>query len=120
MCAVLCCVLRTVFCVLHVLHLLHVCVCAGLPVTLHVLCRVLHVLCTAACVRVCTDQVYSDTKRNTRQALLKQIEKERDGELIDRALLRNILDIFIEVCERGGELLVCGCVFVGRGGMGSR
>jgi hypothetical protein len=42
--------------------------------------------------------VYSDTKRNARSAVLKQIEREREGELIDKALLKNILDIFIEVC----------------------
>lgn len=43
------------------------------------------------------DQVYADVKRNARSAVLKLIEREREGELIDKALLKNILDIFIEV-----------------------
>jgi hypothetical protein len=41
--------------------------------------------------------VYSEVKRNARAALLRQIERERDGDMIDRSLLKNILDIFIEV-----------------------
>lgn len=36
-------------------------------------------------------------KRNARSAVLKLIEREREGELIDKMLLKNILDIFIEV-----------------------
>jgi hypothetical protein len=44
------------------------------------------------------DRVYSEVKRNARAALLRQIERERDGDMIDRSLLKNILDIFIEVC----------------------
>lgn len=43
------------------------------------------------------DRVYSEVKRNARAALLRQIERERDGDMIDRSLLKNILDIFIEV-----------------------
>eukprot|EP00879_Flechtneria_rotunda_P005254 GHRR01005539.1.p1 GENE.GHRR01005539.1~~GHRR01005539.1.p1 ORF type:complete len:335 (+),score=120.01 GHRR01005539.1:715-1719(+) len=43
------------------------------------------------------DQVYADVKRNTRAAVLKLIEREREGELIDKTLLKHILDIFIEV-----------------------
>lgn len=41
--------------------------------------------------------MYGDVKRNARAAVLKQVEREREGELIDKALLKNILDIFIEV-----------------------
>jgi cullin 1 len=44
-----------------------------------------------------TDQVYADVKRNARSAVLKLIEREREGELIDKMMLKNILDIFIEV-----------------------
>jgi hypothetical protein len=43
------------------------------------------------------DQVYADVKRNARAAVLKLIEREREGELIDKMMLKNILDIFIEV-----------------------
>ncbi|WIA23650.1 hypothetical protein OEZ85_000353 [Tetradesmus obliquus] len=43
------------------------------------------------------DQVYADVKRNARSAVLKLIEREREGELIDKMMLKNILDIFIEV-----------------------
>jgi hypothetical protein len=49
------------------------------------------------------DLVYADVKRNARSAVLKLIEREREGELIDKAVLKNILDIFIEACARGGE-----------------
>jgi cullin 1 len=41
--------------------------------------------------------VYADVKRNARAAVLKLIEREREGELIDKMMLKNILDIFIEV-----------------------
>jgi hypothetical protein len=41
--------------------------------------------------------VYADVKRNARSAVLKLIEREREGELIDKMMLKNILDIFIEV-----------------------
>lgn len=47
------------------------------------------------------DQVYADVKRNARSAVLKLIEREREGELIDKMLLKNILDIFIEVRAAG-------------------
>lgn len=47
------------------------------------------------------DRVYSEVKRNARAALLRQIERERDGDMIDRSLLKNILDIFIEVGSQG-------------------
>jgi cullin 1 len=52
----------------------------------------------ASCCPCChADRVYSEVKRNARAALLRQIERERDGDMIDRSLLKNILDIFIEV-----------------------
>lgn len=43
------------------------------------------------------DHVYVEVKRRAKDAVLKLIEREREGELIDRALVKNILDIFIEV-----------------------
>lgn len=36
-------------------------------------------------------------KDKARAAILQLIEKEREGDQIDRALLKNVLDIFIEV-----------------------
>lgn len=36
-------------------------------------------------------------KDKARAAILQAIEKEREGDQIDRALLKNVLDIFIEV-----------------------
>ena len=47
-----------------------------------------------------TDQVYVDVKRKAKDAVLKLIEREREGELIDKTLVKNILDIFIEVSAR--------------------
>lgn len=41
--------------------------------------------------------MYVDVKRRAKDAVLRLIEREREGELIDRALVKNILDIFIEV-----------------------
>lgn len=41
--------------------------------------------------------VHQEIKKRAREAILKLIEKERDGELVDRALIKNILSIFIEV-----------------------
>ncbi len=43
------------------------------------------------------DDVYSEMKRKARDAILQLIELEREGEQIDRTLLKNILGIFIEV-----------------------
>jgi len=43
------------------------------------------------------DHVYVEVKKRAKDAVLKLIEREREGELIDRALVKNILDIFIEV-----------------------
>ena len=36
-------------------------------------------------------------KRKARDAVLAMVEREREGEQIDRALLKNVLDIFIAV-----------------------
>lgn len=78
------------------------------------------VCCVARCFKqfaMRADRVYGDVKRNTRSALLRQIERERDGDLIDKALLKNILDIFIEVrvgalsVTRVVVVVVCGCVW---------
>ncbi|KIY98613.1 Cullin-1 [Monoraphidium neglectum] len=58
------------------------------------------------------DHVYVEVKRRAKDAVLKLIEREREGELIDRALVKNILDIFIEqqpaaaVGRPGGPALV--------------
>lgn len=41
--------------------------------------------------------MYVDSKRKTKDAILQLIEKEREGEQIDRTLLKNVLSIFIEV-----------------------
>lgn len=49
------------------------------------------------------DQVYVEVKRKAKDAVLKLIEREREGELIDKVLVRNILDIFIEVGMGGME-----------------
>lgn len=57
-----------------------------------------------------TDQVYVEVKRPAKDAVLRLIEREREGELIDKTLVKNILDIFIEVCW-------CASVF-GRGRRG--
>jgi len=43
------------------------------------------------------DEVYQSLQERTRDAVLALIDKERDGETIDRALLKNVLAIFIEV-----------------------
>uniref|UniRef100_A0A7S0WZR9 Cullin family profile domain-containing protein n=1 Tax=Chlamydomonas leiostraca TaxID=1034604 RepID=A0A7S0WZR9_9CHLO len=49
------------------------------------------------------DLVYVDIKKKTKDALLRLIEREREGELVDRALIKNILGIFIEVGMGGME-----------------
>ncbi len=43
-----------------------------------------------------TDKVYEQIKRQAKDALLRLIEREREGELIERTLIKNILGIFIE------------------------
>lgn len=47
--------------------------------------------------------MYVEIKRKTRDAVLRLIERERDGELVDKALIKNILGIFIEVGMGGME-----------------
>ena len=44
-----------------------------------------------------TDKVYNKMKDPACAAILKAVEKEREGDQVDRALLKNVLDIFIEV-----------------------
>ena len=43
------------------------------------------------------DDVYTEVKVQARGAILALIEREREGEQVDRALLKNVLGIFIEV-----------------------
>ncbi|EFN56087.1 hypothetical protein CHLNCDRAFT_22706 [Chlorella variabilis] len=50
------------------------------------------------------DHVYAEIKRASRDAMLKLVEAEREGEQIDRSLLKNVLAIFQEV---GMGLMEC-------------
>lgn len=43
------------------------------------------------------DDVYKEVNQQARKAILALIERERNGEQIDRSLLKNVLGIFIEV-----------------------
>ncbi|KAJ1687745.1 Cullin family protein [Rhynchospora pubera] len=43
------------------------------------------------------DRVYQEMKSMVKDAVLTLIDQEREGEQIDRALLKNILDIFVEI-----------------------
>ncbi|KAF7804825.1 cullin-1 [Senna tora] len=43
------------------------------------------------------DLVYMDIRANARDAVISLIDKEREGEQIDRSLLKNVLDIFVEI-----------------------
>jgi len=43
------------------------------------------------------DRVYQEMKSMVKDAVLSLIDQEREGEQIDRALLKNILDIFVEI-----------------------
>ncbi|KAL6214830.1 hypothetical protein ACLB2K_014262 [Fragaria x ananassa] len=43
------------------------------------------------------DLVYREVNANTRASVIRLINKEREGEQIDRALLKNVIDIFVEV-----------------------
>lgn len=58
-----------------------------------------HTYMRAACTPLVrpADQVYAEVKRPAKDAVLRLIEREREGELIDKTLVKNILDIFIEV-----------------------
>ncbi|XP_073283891.1 cullin-1-like isoform X2 [Primulina huaijiensis] len=47
-----------------------------------------------ACFR---DLVYLELRYKARDAIITLIDQEREGEQIDRALLKNILDIFVEI-----------------------
>ncbi|CAN6551396.1 unnamed protein product [Malus baccata var. baccata] len=47
-----------------------------------------------ACFR---DLVYQELKPKVRSAVISLIDQEREGEQIDRALLKNVLDIFVEI-----------------------
>ncbi|XP_060668932.1 cullin-1 [Ziziphus jujuba] len=47
-----------------------------------------------ACFR---DQVYQELKARVRNAVISLIDQESEGEQIDRALLKNVLDIFDEI-----------------------
>ncbi|XP_019450940.1 PREDICTED: cullin-1-like isoform X2 [Lupinus angustifolius] len=43
------------------------------------------------------DLVYKELNWNVRDAVISLIDQEREGEQIDRALLKNVLDIFVEI-----------------------
>lgn len=43
------------------------------------------------------DLVYKEIKDKVRDAVISLIDQEREGEQIDRALLKNVLDIFVEI-----------------------
>ncbi|XP_043812013.1 cullin-1 isoform X2 [Manihot esculenta] len=43
------------------------------------------------------DLVYGEVNGKARDAVIVLIDKEREGEQIDRALLKNVLDIFVEI-----------------------
>ncbi|KAL3380261.1 hypothetical protein AABB24_000747 [Solanum stoloniferum] len=43
------------------------------------------------------DQVYQELNGKFRDAVISLIDQEREGEQIDRALLKNVLDIFVEI-----------------------
>ncbi|KAF9673357.1 hypothetical protein SADUNF_Sadunf10G0015600 [Salix dunnii] len=47
-----------------------------------------------ACFR---DLVYQELNGKVRDAVISLIDQEREGEQIDRALLKNVLDIFVEI-----------------------
>jgi cullin 1 len=49
------------------------------------------------------DLVYSELKKNVKDAVLALVDKERDGEQVDRALVKNILGIFVEMGMGGME-----------------
>ena len=50
------------------------------------------------------DLVYSELKKNVKDAVLALVDKERDGEQVDRALVKNILGIFVEMGMGGMEM----------------
>ncbi|XP_052486140.1 cullin-1-like isoform X1 [Gossypium raimondii] len=44
-----------------------------------------------------SDLVYQEVHEKVRDAVIALIDKEREGEQIDRALLKNVLGIFVEI-----------------------
>ncbi len=61
--------------------------------------------------------MFVEIKKKTKDAVLLLVEKERESELIDRALVKNILGIFIEL-GMGGMDVSAGRGPVGFGGGG--
>ena len=52
------------------------------------------------CGRVCIysqSLVYSEVKQQIKEAALGLVQRERDGEHVDRTLLKSVLDIFVEI-----------------------
>jgi len=49
-----------------------------------------------ACIATRADQVYVEMKRKARDAVLAMVEREREGEQIDRALLKNVRTNFLK------------------------
>ncbi|CAA6662059.1 unnamed protein product [Spirodela intermedia] len=43
------------------------------------------------------DLIYQEMRGKARDAVISLIDREREGEQIDRALLKNVLDIFVEI-----------------------
>ncbi|KAI9181072.1 hypothetical protein LWI28_011175 [Acer negundo] len=43
------------------------------------------------------DLVYIELKDNAKDAIITLVDKEREGEQIDRSLLKNVLDIYVEI-----------------------
>lgn len=56
---------------------------------------------------MCADKVYQDIKARARAAILANMEREREGDQIDRALLKNTLEIFQEVCHCSSLCMGC-------------
>ena len=52
---------------------------------------------------LCFELVYTELKFSAKDAVLNLVEHERDGEQIDRALVKNILGIFVEMGMGGME-----------------
>jgi len=49
------------------------------------------------------DLIYIELKKTVKDAVLQLVDKERDGEQVDRALVKNILGIFVEMGMGGME-----------------
>ena len=43
------------------------------------------------------DDVYNEIKKRTKDAILVIIDQEREGEQVDRALLKNVLEVYISL-----------------------